>query len=263
MPPRAGQDPASGPAVEPSPPWRCLIHMARIGTALFSLVLLLVAAPGLAEDEVGWSNINEKGFELVVRKADRRMEVVSPPGPDGHIVRSYRIGLGFAPEGDKERQGDGKTPEGSFTITRLIIIIHIIIFIIITIIIIIIVNHHHPPHPQVSVLQGVSHQLPRPRGRCPGARSRHHRRCHQEEDRRRPHQGLHPAAVLRSRWTDRDPRHGRIVGLDPRLRRRRQRGDRRTVAPHQSGNEGPDSPLATGRSRRRGRRGAARTGSVR
>ncbi|MCP4872092.1 MAG: L,D-transpeptidase family protein [Proteobacteria bacterium] len=94
--------------------------MARIGTALFSLVLLLVAAPGLAEDEVGWSNINEKGFELVVRKADRRMEVVSPPGPDGHIVRSYRIGLGFAPEGDKERQGDGKTPEGSFTITRLI-----------------------------------------------------------------------------------------------------------------------------------------------
>jgi len=48
------------------------------------------------------------------------MEVVSPPGTDGVVVRSWRIGLGFAPEGDKERQGDGRTPEGSFTITRLV-----------------------------------------------------------------------------------------------------------------------------------------------
>ena len=36
----------------------------------------------------------------------------------GRLVREYRIALGFAPEGDKARQGDGKTPEGVFKIDR-------------------------------------------------------------------------------------------------------------------------------------------------
>ena len=33
-------------------------------------------------------------------------------------MREYRIALGFAPEGDKARQGDGKTPEGLYKIDR-------------------------------------------------------------------------------------------------------------------------------------------------
>lgn len=33
-------------------------------------------------------------------------------------LASYPINLGFAPEGHKERQGDGKTPEGSYHIDR-------------------------------------------------------------------------------------------------------------------------------------------------
>lgn len=95
--------------------------MRHACTVLFVLLLTQgLGRVGFAEDELGWSTIDERGFELVVRKADRRMEVVSPPGPDGHVVRSWRIGLGFAPDGDKEKQGDGKTPEGTFTITRLV-----------------------------------------------------------------------------------------------------------------------------------------------
>jgi len=34
------------------------------------------------------------------------------------VLKSYSIDLGFAPEGDKERRGDGKTPEGSYIIDR-------------------------------------------------------------------------------------------------------------------------------------------------
>jgi len=30
------------------------------------------------------------------------------------IVKRYRIGLGFTPEGSKARQGDGRTPDGSY-----------------------------------------------------------------------------------------------------------------------------------------------------
>jgi len=51
---------------------------------------------------------------IVLDKSDRRMTVFR----DGKALRSYDVALGFAPEGSKERQGDGKTPEGEFTIDR-------------------------------------------------------------------------------------------------------------------------------------------------
>jgi murein L,D-transpeptidase YafK len=51
---------------------------------------------------------------IVIEKGARRMQLMQ----DGKAVRTYRIALGFTPEGDKERQGDGRTPEGEFTIDR-------------------------------------------------------------------------------------------------------------------------------------------------
>jgi murein L,D-transpeptidase YafK len=51
---------------------------------------------------------------IVIEKAARRMQLFQ----NGQPVRTYRIALGFAPEGDKDRQGDGKTPEGEFRIDR-------------------------------------------------------------------------------------------------------------------------------------------------
>lgn len=47
---------------------------------------------------------------IVVKKGERRLTLF-----DGdRQLRTYRIGLGFTPVGDKTRQGDGRTPEGSF-----------------------------------------------------------------------------------------------------------------------------------------------------
>ncbi len=51
---------------------------------------------------------------IVIEKAARRMQLFQ----GGKPVRTYVIALGFKPEGDKERQGDGRTPEGEFTIDR-------------------------------------------------------------------------------------------------------------------------------------------------
>ena len=51
---------------------------------------------------------------IVVQKAARRMLLFQGDA----LVREYRIALGFAPSGDKERQGDGRTPEGLFRIDR-------------------------------------------------------------------------------------------------------------------------------------------------
>ncbi len=49
---------------------------------------------------------------ILIDKSDRVMTLSA----DGEEVARYRIALGFAPEGDKTRQGDGKTPEGRYRI---------------------------------------------------------------------------------------------------------------------------------------------------
>ncbi len=47
---------------------------------------------------------------IVVKKSQRKLELF-----DGEkLVKTYKIALGFAPHGDKEKEGDGKTPEGDF-----------------------------------------------------------------------------------------------------------------------------------------------------
>ncbi len=47
---------------------------------------------------------------VVVEKGARRLRLYA----GGELVRVRRVALGFEPEGDKVRQGDGRTPEGEF-----------------------------------------------------------------------------------------------------------------------------------------------------
>ncbi len=51
-----------------------------------------------------------KDPRIVVIKSKRLLELYS----QGKIVRTYQVGLGFNPVPDKEREGDGATPEGDF-----------------------------------------------------------------------------------------------------------------------------------------------------
>lgn len=52
---------------------------------------------------------------ILIEKSARRMTVWQAEGPP----RTFPIALGFAPEGDKVQQGDGRTPEGHFKVDRL------------------------------------------------------------------------------------------------------------------------------------------------
>lgn len=52
--------------------------------------------------------------EIYVYKEKRRLYVIQ----SNVMVRDYPIGLGFNPVGDKEIEGDGRTPEGDFIICR-------------------------------------------------------------------------------------------------------------------------------------------------
>jgi murein L,D-transpeptidase YafK len=49
---------------------------------------------------------------IVVFKKERKLEFYS----DQTLLRTYRVGLGFSPISDKQREGDGATPEGDFYI---------------------------------------------------------------------------------------------------------------------------------------------------
>ena len=52
--------------------------------------------------------------QIVVNKSARQMFLLSGTS----VLKSYRFGLGWAPEGDKFFEGDGRTPEGNYFIDR-------------------------------------------------------------------------------------------------------------------------------------------------
>ncbi|TWI34445.1 L,D-transpeptidase family protein [Paracoccus sulfuroxidans] len=52
---------------------------------------------------------------ILIEKQARRMTVFQQEGP----AKIYKIALGFSPDGNKSRQGDGRTPEGVFRVDRL------------------------------------------------------------------------------------------------------------------------------------------------
>jgi murein L,D-transpeptidase YafK len=55
---------------------------------------------------------NIKIDRLIVMKSQRTMEAYS----NGELVKTYRISIGQNSIGDKEHEGDKKTPEGEYTI---------------------------------------------------------------------------------------------------------------------------------------------------
>jgi murein L,D-transpeptidase YafK len=55
---------------------------------------------------------NEKADRLVVNKSKRELLLYR----NGVVIRSYKIALGKQPVGAKVQKGDGKTPEGAYTI---------------------------------------------------------------------------------------------------------------------------------------------------
>lgn len=50
--------------------------------------------------------------KILIKKKERRLSLISK----GKVLKTYRIALGGNPNGPKERQGDNKTPEGTYFI---------------------------------------------------------------------------------------------------------------------------------------------------
>lgn len=96
-----------------------MTRAARVFANLLLVALLALAAVVIwdryrAPPEVPLAPLEGRIDRILIEKGARRLTVFR----DGKALRDYRIALGFAAEGDKQRQGDGRTPEGHFRINR-------------------------------------------------------------------------------------------------------------------------------------------------
>jgi murein L,D-transpeptidase YafK len=86
---------------------------ALIGTAMICALLLAMASCGDHAAPSSSSTPAEQptaDLKIVITKSERRLDLCSRGG----IVHTYRVGLGGDALGDKQREGDGRTPEGEF-----------------------------------------------------------------------------------------------------------------------------------------------------
>lgn len=72
-----------------------------------------LSAAGLSACARDYSNLS-KADHVYVLKAERRMLLIRDRKP----MREFAIKLGFDPLGHKEREGDGRTPEGLYWVDR-------------------------------------------------------------------------------------------------------------------------------------------------
>lgn len=90
--------------------------------AVVSVLVVLACVTARADTQLSSSGIASSGFDaglpladsVVVHKAKRTLELLR----NGTVLRSYKISLGLRPEGHKEYEGDFRTPEGKYTLTR-------------------------------------------------------------------------------------------------------------------------------------------------
>ncbi len=69
------------------------------------------AVPGVARAAIGPRAAADR---VIVTKNERRLYLMR----EGEILRSYRVALGRVPKGTKIYQGDGRTPEGVYTLAE-------------------------------------------------------------------------------------------------------------------------------------------------
>ena len=81
---------------------------------LLALVALLLAAPARADMVSGPRGSFETADRVVLRKGERKLFLYR----DGQELRNYHVSLGLRPVGHKEHEGNFRTPEGRYLLTR-------------------------------------------------------------------------------------------------------------------------------------------------
>jgi len=83
-------------------------------TRRFAMVAGALALAGCARDSKFRNYYGPEVTRVIVNKGTREMFLMH----HDRALKRYRVELGFAPEGHKRFEGDGKTPEGEYLIDR-------------------------------------------------------------------------------------------------------------------------------------------------
>lgn len=93
---------------------RGIVRQRVVGSLFMALAAMLAAAgPGFRAMPASAAAGIEKADKVVVVKGERRLYLMR----QGQVLKSYRIALGLKPKGTKLHQDDGRTPEGSYTLS--------------------------------------------------------------------------------------------------------------------------------------------------
>jgi murein L,D-transpeptidase YafK len=84
----------------------------RAGVRLALAAALLLAGPIPGRPAHAQLPTPTKADLVVVRKAERSLQLMR----EGRVLATYRIALGPEPRGPKRMEGDGRTPEGVYTL---------------------------------------------------------------------------------------------------------------------------------------------------
>ncbi len=87
--------------------------LRRIPVISISSLLFAASITGRAEAQVSLT-ATAKANMIIIWKSKRRMGLFF----NRKLIKLYRIRLGFNPIGHKQKEGDGKTPEGRYFITH-------------------------------------------------------------------------------------------------------------------------------------------------
>ncbi len=96
---------------------KIVLLLFGVGAAWLCLLFGKQIIATVAQEAVRDENANQelpalKNPRVVIKKKARELQIFD----QDKLVKTYAVALGFAPLGDKVRQGDGRTPEGVYRI---------------------------------------------------------------------------------------------------------------------------------------------------
>lgn len=89
--------------------------LGRRALLLTGMAAMVSACSGGTKGNISTSSYRGPQVTRVIVAKQRRMMFLMN---GDRVLKKYKIGLGFAPYGPKRVEGDGKTPEGRYTIDR-------------------------------------------------------------------------------------------------------------------------------------------------
>jgi murein L,D-transpeptidase YafK len=82
--------------------------VANVRSSIAAVVLAMMSAGAL----LAGTRSSDQADRVVVTKSERKLVLMK----SGRVLKTYSIALGGSPAGAKERQGDHRTPEGTYVL---------------------------------------------------------------------------------------------------------------------------------------------------